>query len=255
MRRPRFRLPLASALVVLLAALALGLAACGGDDSSDDSTQATGTNPVAAGCEIGPGADCAGADLSGEDLTGVNLAGADLTEADLSGADLTDADLAGADLTRANLTGATLDGTDLSGATICGTIRTDGTVDDRDCPPSGGTTTEATTTVTTEVTTSAGTTTTVPPGGSPIIETFDVPSTAECPAGSDTASVEVSWVATGADGVELSVDGEAPGASAGYGAEGSASLAVPCDGRSHEIGLTAFDAEGRTASTERNVTT
>jgi hypothetical protein len=254
MRRPRFPSRIAALAAIGLAAVTLGLVACGDDDSGSTTTAST-TTDVIGGCEIGPGADCTGADLSGADLTGVNLAGADLTEADLSGADLTDADLAGADLTGTNLTGATLDGTDLNGATICGTIRTDGSVDDRDCPPSGGTTTEATTTVTTEATTTAGTTTAPPPGGTPIIETFDVPATAECPAGSDTAEVEVSWVATGADGVELSVDGEAPGASAGYGAEGDARLAVPCDGAAHVIGLDAFNAAGQTSSTERTVTT
>lgn len=245
MRRTRFPLRLAALAAVVLAMLAMGLVACGDDDDSGATTDRSATAAVIDGCEVGPGADCTGADLSGAQLTGVNLAGANLTEANLSDADLTDADLAGADLTRANLTGATLDGTDLNGAVRCGTIRTDGTVDDADCPPSGGTTTTDATT----------TTTTAPPGGTPIIERFTVPGTAACAPGDDTTEIEISWAATGADGVELSVDGQAPGASAGYGAEGTASLPVPCDGSSHEIGLTASNTAGDTTSATREVTT
>ncbi len=79
-------------------------------------------------CELGPGASCAGADLSEEvlrnaQLAGADLAGADLRRADLTGADLTGANLEGAilrasSLRDANLTGADLQGADLRGANL-----------------------------------------------------------------------------------------------------------------------------------------
>jgi Pentapeptide repeats (8 copies) len=68
------------------------------------------------GCEIGPKARCAGADLSGLDLRFADLRGADLRGARLIGTDFENADLSGAQLER-----ATLIGTDLPDARLLAT--------------------------------------------------------------------------------------------------------------------------------------
>jgi len=68
------------------------------------------------GCEIGPRARCAGADLSGLDLRF-----ADLSEADLRGARLVGTDLENANLSGAQLERATLIGTDMADAHLWGT--------------------------------------------------------------------------------------------------------------------------------------
>lgn len=75
------------------------------------------------GCEIGPRARCAGADLSGLDLRFADLTGADLRGARLVGTDLENADLSGAQLEHAKLIGTDLAdgrlwGTNLRGALI-----------------------------------------------------------------------------------------------------------------------------------------
>jgi Pentapeptide repeats (8 copies) len=60
------------------------------------------------GCQIGPGAYCPGANLSGADLVNANLAGAHPPGANLSRARLRDAHLAGANLFEADLREAQL---------------------------------------------------------------------------------------------------------------------------------------------------
>ena len=123
-------------------------------------------------CEVGSGAECPGADFSGQDLGEVdktmhgsegrdaadfseaNLRGADFSNAsligvDFTGADLRDADLRGAslkrsflykaDLSGADLTDATLEQADLEdtlfeGAIFCNTKMYDGTKNNSDCP-------------------------------------------------------------------------------------------------------------------------
>lgn len=123
-------------------------------------------------CEIGSGAECPGADFSGQDLgeidqtmhgsegrdaadfseanlrganfsdaslTGVDFTGADLRDANLRGASLKrsflyKADLSGADLTDATLEQADLEDTLFEGAVFCNTKMYDGTKNNSDCP-------------------------------------------------------------------------------------------------------------------------
>ena len=123
-------------------------------------------------CEIGSGAECPGADFSGEDLgeidqtmhgsegrdaadfseanlrganfsdsslIGVDFTGADLRDANLRGASLQrsflyKADLSGADLTDATLEQADLEDTLFEGAIFCNTKMYDGTKNNSDCP-------------------------------------------------------------------------------------------------------------------------
>ncbi|MEL6178178.1 MAG: pentapeptide repeat-containing protein, partial [Myxococcota bacterium] len=89
--------------------------------SADDPTQGScgghlNPTPVEA-CVIGPGANCAGADLSGLDLRYANLEGADL-----SGANLLRTQLQHAWLQQANLTGVFADEADFSGANMIGAL-------------------------------------------------------------------------------------------------------------------------------------
>jgi uncharacterized protein YjbI with pentapeptide repeats len=75
------------------------------------------------GCQIKPGAQCAGADLSGANLEdaplgGANLRGANLRGANLQRANLSQANLSSADLTHANLSHANLHKADARSATL-----------------------------------------------------------------------------------------------------------------------------------------
>jgi hypothetical protein len=99
------------------------------------------------------------------------------------------------------------------------------------CGGSGSSSAETTsTTETTEVTEAT-------------VASFDV-GDLDCGSGEAEGSVEVSWETEAATAVELAVDGEPPGASAGYGPEGTADLAIPCDGESHEVSVTALNDSG-----------
>lgn len=275
------RRPLRFAAAAVLSAAALAVAGCASDDSDDDGADgATGSTTVG-DCVFAPGAQCQDADLSGvslngddaqggnftgadfsdAELEGVNLSRTDLTSVTFEGATLDNVDLSSANLTEATLEGATLTGVNLDGTVLCMTIRTDGTTDDTGCPFSGTTTMESTTTegTTTESTTTDGTTTdsgtTTSAGGAPTIDSFDVPSTAGCEEGEEQKNVGVEWEASDATGVELAVDGEAPGAQAGLEASGSADVTVPCDGEDHEISLTAFNSAGETATESATIGT
>ena len=147
----------------------------------------------------------------------------------------------------------------------CGTVRTDGTIDDESCPPNGGTTTGTTTPqgtttqgTTTESTTTEGTTTgggvTTTTAGALSIASFTV-GEADCSGGATTTSVMVQWNGVNATGSEFEIDGQAPGAQAGFGGSGAANFDLPCDGEDHTISLTVFNAEGETATETRDVQT
>lgn len=264
------------AAVAVLAGSALAVAGCGSDSSDDNSGASTTVN----GCEIAPdtqcqnadlsgvvldgddanGGDFTGADFSGAELTNVNLSQANLTMASFEGASLDGVDMSGANLTQANLTGATLSDVNLDGSVRCGTVRTDGTIDDDSCPPSGGGTTESTTaegtttasTTTEGTTTSSGTTTDSADGVR--IASFTV-GDADCSAGATTAEVAVEWNGVNATSADFAVDGQAPGAQAGFGGSGRTMLSVPCDGDDHTIEVTVSNAAGETASQTAQVST
>jgi hypothetical protein len=188
--------------------------------------------------------DLTQADLSGANLTDANLKSADLTEANLSDAQIVDANLTDTDLTGANLSGATIEGTDLDGAYLCGTIRTNGTTDDTDCPATPGSTTGTTTTTSTQTTTTTS--------GEATVTSFTV-GTLDCPAGATQAPVVVSWQTETATAVELAVDGQPAGASAGYGPSGTANLPIPCDGKTHKASVTALNDSGAGQTVSKQV--
>ena len=221
------------AWVLAGAVWAVLLAGCGGSDGPE----------TVNGCVIEPSTSCPSADLSGKDLSGAdlsratlssanlegtNLSDANLTEANLAGAQIVNTDLSGADLTSANLTDATISGANLEGATLCGTTRTDGTVDDTNCPAS---------TETTQTTETTDTTTTVATPAE--VTSFDV-GDLQCGAAT-TAPVTVTWATENATAVEIAVDSFTP---AGLGPSGSTNVVVPCDDASHTITITPRSDSG-----------
>ncbi len=88
-------------------------------------------------------------------------------------------------------------------------------------------------------------------GPAPEITRFQVPGQVTC-RGVVPPAVPVEYATTGATTVEFAVDGEAPGASAGYPASGRAELPFPCDGGRHTYSLTATSSDGK--ETTRRVT-
>lgn len=84
-------------------------------------------------------------------------------------------------------------------------------------------------------TSAAGPTTT--PGGGPVITAFHVIGELTCSGPS--AAAPASWTTLGAQTVSFEVDGQAPGAGAGYPVSGTGNIPVPCDGREHEIEIVA----------------
>jgi hypothetical protein len=219
-------------------------------------------------CAIEPQTQCPGANLNlvslrGMDLSGANLSGAsitasDLVRTDLTGANLTDANLSDSDLTRAKLVGADLTGavlkhanlalTDLTGATLrtaqltnarlCGTILPDGTKDDTGCifspsPPASPSTSSPTL---------------PPPPNNAVITKFVVPDSAVCPSSPPDAvvTVKIQFATQNATSVEFLIDGVAPGAGAGYGTKGTATLDFSCKEPQHKYAIVA-SGEGKPA--------
>ena len=175
------RIHLASLLVVAVIVLAGG---CGSASPASSPEQEPTHTPIPTNtpvpavaeqvgdCQVGSGAECPGADFSGQDLgevdktmhgsegrdaadfseanlrganfsnaslIGVDFTGADLRDADLRGASLKrsflyKADLSGADLTDATLEQADLEDTLFEGAIFCNTKMYDGTKNNSDCP-------------------------------------------------------------------------------------------------------------------------
>jgi uncharacterized protein YjbI with pentapeptide repeats len=114
---------------LLLAALALPAAGCGGGEQGPASTSGSDTTPrrgfdaVVRGCRIEPDTQCPAADLIGvnlsyADLNHANLSDADLWRAVLNHANLSHADLRAARLADARLRHANLSGADLENADV-----------------------------------------------------------------------------------------------------------------------------------------
>lgn len=212
-------------------------------------------------CEIVPQTDCPdaeltlvslqGADLHGANLSGANLhasnlrrvdfTGADLTRTDITDSDLTKAKLVGADLAGASLKDANLTGTNLTGATLklsqlnntrlCGTILPDGTKDDTSCAEP-----------------SVSPSSSVSPAAGVVITKFAAPSAVVCPSSPPTAVVtaKIHYATTGATSVGFMIDGESPGAGAGYDPKrGVASLDFPCNRSSHRYTIVASADTGK----------
>ena len=86
----------------------------------------------------------------------------------------------------------------------------------------------------------------------PVITSFSVIPDVTC-SGS-TSSVPMAWSTRNAQTVGFEVDGAPVPAGAGYPVSGTGNVAVPCDGKEHEVALVAGGAGGR-ASVSRQVNT
>ena len=91
-----------------------------------------------------------------------------------------------------------------------------------------------------------------PPAGAPVVTSFQVIDDVTC-SGS-TVSVPASWATQNAQTVTFQVDGQAVGAGAGYPVSGAGKVAVPCDGREHQLLLVAAGPGGQ-VSKARHVNT
>jgi hypothetical protein len=91
-----------------------------------------------------------------------------------------------------------------------------------------------------------------PSSGGTVITAFHVIGDVSCSGAQ--ASVPMSWSTRDAQTVEFQVDGQPVGAGAGYPVSGTGNVAVPCDGREHEILLVASGSRGG-ASLSRHVNT
>jgi hypothetical protein len=107
-----------------------------------------------------------------------------------------------------------------------------------DSDDSASTTTEATTSTT------AAATSTTAAAGKAIIETFDIASDVTCTEG-ENVEVKADWTTRDVASVELEVDGTVE--QRDLDASGSASVAVACDGNSHQVGLIGI-ADGKQAA-------
>jgi hypothetical protein len=114
--------------------------------------------------------------------------------------------------------------------------------------PSGPPATVAPSTVT--VTAAPGSA--APSAGETVITSFSVIPDVTC-SGTE-ASVPVAWSTRNAQTVVFEVDGGPLTAGAGYPLSGTGNVAVPCDGKEHEIALVASGTGGR-ASVSRHVNT
>ena len=112
---------------------------------------------------------------------------------------------------------------------------------------------------TTPATTAPSTVTvTAAPGSAPstagetVITSFSVIPDVTCSGTS--ASVPMAWSTRNARAVTFEVDGGPVTAGAGYPLSGTGNVAVPCDGKEHEVALVASGTGGR-ASVSRQVNT
>lgn len=86
--------------------------------------------------------------------------------------------------------------------------------------------------------------------GTPKVLTFEV-GDAMCTA--DSGAVKVTWTTEHATGVEFAVDGESPGASAGFGPSGDTTLDIPCSGGTSTISITPSNDEGAGETVDEKV--
>ena len=114
--------------------------------------------------------------------------------------------------------------------------------------PASSPATTAPSTVTVTVAPSSGPS----PAGETVITSFSVIPDVTCSGTS--ASVPMAWSTRNAQAVTFEVDGGPVTAGAGYPLSGTGNVAVPCDGKEHEVALVASGTGGR-ASVSRQVNT
>lgn len=95
---------------------------------------------------------------------------------------------------------------------------------------------------------------TPPPSGAPVVTSFLVLADVTCAGGSPIA-VAARWTTQNATTVSFSVDGQPLPAAAGYPTSGAGNVGVPCDGRAHQVTLTAANAADMQAASSRSVNT
>ena len=93
------------------------------------------------------------------------------------------------------------------------------------------------------------TTTTTASGTGPDITSFDVPANADCAKG----TIDVAWTTRGVKDVALFVD-NVQVASGPYG-KGADTLVVPCDGKTHRIGIEGITDTGQRVGAEKTTKT
>ncbi len=87
-------------------------------------------------------------------------------------------------------------------------------------------------------------------GAEPSFTELQAPSAVTCDAGASTVVAEIAYATANAETIEYTIDGEAPGAQAGFGPSGTIGASLPCDGRSHVVAVTPFGAGGTQGPTE-----
>ncbi len=96
------------------------------------------------------------------------------------------------------------------------------------------------------------TTNSAPPSTAPVVRQFDILDDVTC--STSTVDAPAAWLTQNAQAVNFSVDGQPLPAAAGFPVSGVGNIAVPCDGRSHIVTLTATGS-GASASLSRAVNT
>src|SRR6185437_11761773 len=91
-----------------------------------------------------------------------------------------------------------------------------------------------------------------PPPTAPSITRFDLLDDVTCSGA--TVEVSAAWVTQNSQAVNFSVDGQPLPAAAGFPVTGVGRIAVPCDGQSHKVTLTATGT-GAPAALSRSVNT
>ncbi len=87
---------------------------------------------------------------------------------------------------------------------------------------------------------------TPPPPTAPVITSFQILHVVTCEA-APTVEVPASWTTQNTTTISFSVDGVPLSAAAGFPPNGSGNIPVPCDGKDHEVTLTAGSTGGDTA--------
>jgi hypothetical protein len=88
-----------------------------------------------------------------------------------------------------------------------------------------------------------------PPVGAPVITAFQVIDDVTCSGAQ--VSVPTSWATRNAQTVNFQVDGQPVGAGAGYPVNGVGNVAVPCDGRAHQVTLVAAGPGGQVGASRQ----
>ncbi|MBK9178029.1 MAG: hypothetical protein IPM45_00415 [Acidimicrobiales bacterium] len=112
----------------------------------------------------------------------------------------------------------------------------------RTAPATPGGPSQATTSTTGATSTTAG--------AEPSFTELEGPSTVTCDPGASTVVAEITFATADADTIEHTIDGEAPGAQAGFGPSGTIGADLPCDGGTHVVAVTPLGAGGSQGPTE-----